>query len=591
VIRLEDSESVMIDRWGLGPVFEAEWLANSRRWQFYAGRMLFVTLVLIGLSSVWFAHAAGLEFASIQKLAELGQAFYRSIVFTQLMVVLIAAPAATAGAICQGKLRGNLAQELITDLSDAEIVLGKLAARLIPMLGMVCCTLPVLALCTLLGGVDPLALSATFAITLTVAIFGCCVALAVSVWGTKPYEVLLATFTIFACWLLALPIWENLAWAWSLPHAPWWAMVFNPFDLALAPTYRPRDVHLLVYVGFVLAMLGLSALLVVVAILRLRAVAIGQADGSFVRHRGRRLNFRFGRLRIASTPSLDDNPSLWYEWHRTRPTPWIRKLLRLYAGSAIAFSAIAILDALAMGGVIRGWIASYVNAFMVAIGLPLLVITATTAMVEERSRGSLDILLTTPLSSRGIVLAKWWSVFQQIAFLLVLPAINGVVLAWGTDQWPLVGWAVLYLLACGAGWTSIGLALSTWISRLGRAVFTAVALYTIFSLGLPVLATTIVRGPDASGLSMISPFYALFYLTLAIPEPQYVPSFFVWNVVWTVFWMVMAVGFLVATLATFDRCLGRLSERARRKRPSAVQLAATASVDPALDRAAQLAAG
>ena len=63
-------------------------------------------------------------------------------------MVMLAAPAATAGAICLDKARGTLLHVLVTDLSDAEIVLGKLAARLVPVLGLVACSLPVLALGT-----------------------------------------------------------------------------------------------------------------------------------------------------------------------------------------------------------------------------------------------------------------------------------------------------------------------------------------------------------------------------------------------------------------------------------------------------------
>ena len=72
-----------------------------------------------------------------------------------LGLVGLAAPAATAGAICLDKARGNLTLLFATDLTDAEIVLGKLAARLVPVLGLIACAAPVLALATLFGGVDP----------------------------------------------------------------------------------------------------------------------------------------------------------------------------------------------------------------------------------------------------------------------------------------------------------------------------------------------------------------------------------------------------------------------------------------------------
>ena len=46
---------------------------------------------------------------------------------------------------------------------------GKLAARLIPVLGLVACSWPVMVLASLLGGIDPLAVAIAFAIILAVA--------------------------------------------------------------------------------------------------------------------------------------------------------------------------------------------------------------------------------------------------------------------------------------------------------------------------------------------------------------------------------------------------------------------------------------
>ena len=131
-------------RWGLGPVFALEWLTTSRRWQVYAGRMLFVGCLLLGLACIWLAEVAGRPLGTIREQAATGQGFFAAIVHTQLVLILTVAPAALAGAICQDKERGNLLPMLLTDLSDAEIVLGKLAGRLVPLVGMVACSLPVL---------------------------------------------------------------------------------------------------------------------------------------------------------------------------------------------------------------------------------------------------------------------------------------------------------------------------------------------------------------------------------------------------------------------------------------------------------------
>ena len=136
-------------RLGPGPVFVYEWLTAARRWQLYALRVLFVGAILVGLAFVWYEmtlHRGVRETASLAELAAYGETIYLTIVSIELTLILLAAPAATAGAVCLDKARGTLDHMLATDLSNAEIVLGKLGVRLIPVLGLVACVVPVVAL-------------------------------------------------------------------------------------------------------------------------------------------------------------------------------------------------------------------------------------------------------------------------------------------------------------------------------------------------------------------------------------------------------------------------------------------------------------
>src|SRR5262245_10658133 len=128
---------------GPGPVFTFELLAAARRWQTYAARSAFVAGQLAALGMVWPA-VAGRGPLSIREQAEVSQRFYHLLAATQLALALLAAPAATAGAFHLDRARGTLAQVLATDLTAAEIVLGKLAARLVPLVGTVLCGVPFL---------------------------------------------------------------------------------------------------------------------------------------------------------------------------------------------------------------------------------------------------------------------------------------------------------------------------------------------------------------------------------------------------------------------------------------------------------------
>ena len=85
-------------------------------------------------------------------------------------------------------MRGTLLHMLITDLSAAEIVLGKLLARVAPVLCVLACTLPMMELVSLVGGVDPASLLSGFVICVGMAILGCSLALLFSLWVGKTHE-------------------------------------------------------------------------------------------------------------------------------------------------------------------------------------------------------------------------------------------------------------------------------------------------------------------------------------------------------------------------------------------------------------------
>ena len=161
-------------RLGPGPVFVYEWLTTSRRWQPYAMRAVFVWLVLIGMAIVEGDRPtqARRPLVSPHDAAVIGEQIYRTVALIELTLVLLVAPAVTAGAVCLDKARGTLDHMLVTDLSNAEIVLGKLGARLIPVLGLIACTVPVLALASLLGGIDPMALVGLFLVAIGCAVRG-----------------------------------------------------------------------------------------------------------------------------------------------------------------------------------------------------------------------------------------------------------------------------------------------------------------------------------------------------------------------------------------------------------------------------------
>jgi hypothetical protein len=265
-------------RWGPGPVFIYDSIVATRRWQLYALRFLFVLGLLSALLLGWYmtgimSRAAGVNAGGLtmRQLAALGQYFYYAIATTQLALVLLVAPAATAGSICLDRARGTLTHMCATDLTDWEIVLGKLGARLLPVLSLVVATVPVLALAGLLGGIIIEAIVTLTLITLTLAVFGCTLALAISVRATKTQEVLMAVYGIEGVWVMGPLIWMLLAQTAMFPGVPAWFMAINPFVMAWAPYAWPNYLGMGQLAAILAGTLALSAGFVVYATLRLRA--------------------------------------------------------------------------------------------------------------------------------------------------------------------------------------------------------------------------------------------------------------------------------------------------------------------------------
>ncbi|AGA27118.1 hypothetical protein Sinac_2826 [Singulisphaera acidiphila DSM 18658] len=555
-----------MERWGPGPVFTYEWLITSRRRQVYAIRSLFVAALLAGLAVVWWTEVAEHNPLTFGDLAKLGRSFYLAIVGTQFALVLTAAPAAMAGAICVDKSRGTLAHLLMTDLSDAEIVLGKLAARLISVLGILACTLPVLALGTLLGGIDPLLLTGAFLVALGLVFLGSTLAMALSVWASRPHEALLATYLLLAVWLLLRP-----TWVYTLNMGGWNAPTFlDPLGLTFAPGADAMGALTDSAIFLFLCCLA-SAALAFLSVRKTRSVAIQQMSCAVP---SRRVSPIAERIRRAipgwPSPSLDGNPVLWREWHRNRPSRGIVVLSILYATIVGTSSLAAMVSVLAHGA--RGnSIAPWVTGLGSSIGFLFLAVVASTSLAEERARGSLDVLLATPLPTRAIVLGKWWSAYRLVPWLIVAPVLITSSFVWimpGQEMIPflLTGWILSY----GAALTSLGLALATWITRLERVLVATITIHLLITVGWCCLVLTLCDRQESWGLAEASSFFGPGNLTAIMSMqskgangPLWDQSV-KWALGWIGFYLMVAYGLLHATLATFDRCLGRVSNAANR---------------------------
>ncbi len=569
----------MIGRFGLGPVFHAEWLVSSRRWQGYAlrsGIVAAVFAVLVLVCSVSPITRSGT--VSRERMAETSVDLYVVMIGVLLGAVGFVAPGATAGSICLDKARGNFDLLFATDLSTAEIVLGKLAARLIPVLGLVGCTIPLLAICLLFGGLQPIELAGAVLVVITCAVFGCVLAMTLSVWGQKTHEVLMGTYLFGIGWLLApvvLLVFRTLVpggWL-QVVLAPYQTLVLlNPAVQVLQPvdaTFRPFGLSgIAQQLFFGTVGLSVSVVLVGFTIWQIRSVVTRQR-GYVRKQRG---NYRLSRTWAGlysvfpgiPSPTLDGNPVLWREWHRRRPSRWTIAIWTIYFLFSGGFSLLIVGQLLLRRGFMPGFeMAAVLNAMQAGVGLLLLSVPATTSLSEERQRGSLDVLLATPLPTKTIVLGKWWGAFQMVPAIVILPVLVATVVSFETGAFygpVLIG---LYLLAFGAAITSLGFVIAIWNPKLGRAVGLTVGIFLFITFGFPFLLLLLGGGQDSLILCSASPLFGVGYTTglladLGNSDDLYSQCFFLTLV--TLGYILAAILLRMDSVNSFDRQLERLSE-------------------------------
>jgi ABC-type transport system involved in multi-copper enzyme maturation permease subunit len=540
---------------------------------------------------------------TLQAMAKVGEGFFYALAGIQISLVLLGAPAAAAGAICSDRASGALLHMFVTDLSDAEIVLGKLSARLTPILGMIACGLPVAGIAGLLGGIDFGALAGLFVVSLALTLLGCVLALAISLVAPKTHEVLMAVHLIEGLALLALPIWWVLAGPAGAPP-PAWFQKANPYMLVFSPYTRPGFVSAIDYERFVAVVVALSALLVAATTVCLRPVVVAQSGRA--EKAGHRIPAAIARLVPTLVgPSLDGNPVLWREWHRNRPSRMARRMWQGLMFVTALLAAWGTYDLILNGpGRARGGSAGLGLAMMLQLAFGFLILSATapTVLAEERVRGSLDLLLSTPLSTRSIVVGKWWGVYRRVFQMAPIPVYAVILMAATVPATrifpagvrlpyrvvPLMPWervaasavASADFLFSGALLVGLGLVFATWTRRLGRAVTLSVIAFFLLAIGLPILGELVFQQlmnvfgrPDwlidhrwamLSVMSM-SPIFGpthpidiLFDYSWTGRAPQWVAACAVILLKATLAFVVFCV-----SVASFDRSLGRVAERKR----------------------------
>ena len=568
-------------KFDVGPVFWCEWRrASQDRW-FYAARAALVGGLLAALAAVSWAASKSLDLTQSSSIGLARDWCYRIVVLTQISMLLLVAPASTAGAFSTEIARGHVLLMLVTGLSPAEIVCGTLCARLLPVLWGALCVFPVLVLCSRLVGISLLDLVHVEIVAVGTAVLGCTLALALSIGARRLHETLMATYVILLGWVLGLPILFMIGLTSVGRLIPvWlsrWSRDVNPYWIVRQPTsaawpYAPHEPWI-----FFACSISLAIALAAIASLRLRPSALEVTRAST------RVGW-FARLSIWPFVSLDALPVFWRECRLQQPSRWIGLLWRFYIVGAVFFSALSVWESATKAPRLTGWVGLF-NGFQAAVGLLLLSATVPAALAEDRARGSLELLLSTPIPTRSIVLSKWCAYYRAVPTIAFLPALVAFAHDGARERWIGAVLVAARMLAQGAAVTSLGIALAVWVRRVDRALILSATVMVMVTVASVPLAVVLFQGTSLSqGLASASPFLGIGLLTTSMSRsgPAEWSSRVGWAASWILIYSALGFGLLWAALASFDRCVGRVGGRSRTARSLAIQSAHSTGQSPVL---------
>ena len=138
----------------VGPVFTRELVTVPRRTRLYVSRATYVSALFVLMCTAWLILAGTQVIRSVGDLARFGATLFQILGPLQLALAILFSALLAASAVAQEKDRRTLVLLLLTNLSNSELVLGKLLAGMLNVLVLLAASLPVFMACALFGGVS-----------------------------------------------------------------------------------------------------------------------------------------------------------------------------------------------------------------------------------------------------------------------------------------------------------------------------------------------------------------------------------------------------------------------------------------------------
>jgi len=478
-----------------GPIFDKELRVASRRRRLYVLRFAYVGLLAAFILRLWYLvpHSVGTGGAVVQvsRLGEMGKQIVMAIMWLQFITGQLLATVLLSDAIGSEIRQRTLDSLLVTPIRTFQIVIGKLASKLLQAASLLAISLPMLAVVRVFGGVPWDFVVAGLCVTASAAVFSGAMSLMLSISSRHPYQAVMTVglwyFVIWGLLPIVLTALSNAGYLGSVPVLSVLRLT-NPL-VAMADLTRTMIGGLggplgpAVWPWHCLILLAMSAILLVWSARRTRRAAVATVS-TRVREEARDVASpgwkRWGRETIRP---VTGSPIVWKE----RRTP-------LFKGTRCGVSIVAglvaalIVTGLVILAILQG--PMYAVLFPVVQAIQLIFIIdlaagAAGAITREREARTWPALLTAPLDDAEIIKGKAVGVFRRnLPLLLPLIVLYPLMYYIGSASMKSeVRWAeVMLILPLGLGSTTvfllgIGLYFSARLKTTTAAVMATLAAY------------------------------------------------------------------------------------------------------------------
>jgi ABC-type transport system involved in multi-copper enzyme maturation permease subunit len=414
----------------LGPIFSVEMITGSRRARQFFVRALYGSVLLFAFWAAYEeTHQSGGR-ANLAQAANVASSFFQFFSVVQLLAVVLIGPALAASTVAVERERRTIEYLFATDLTNREIILGKMAAQLIQLSYVVLGGLPVLAFAMLMGGIAPEQLIAVLVITLSTLVTITVLAVAVSVWSPRARDAIMRVYLIlFVVLMIPAVLLPMLLSGTGLSN---WLVPLNEFLIQLNPFMASARStwpslaggrgagnvnwdpvwNLVMMHSIVTVILGALA---VWAVRRVHLRESGKAPKQSI------------RPRMSRRQQLGNHPMLWKEMITAKSSNKLgivgnlvlaAALLTLFATAGYCF--INFDEETCARTVV-------ITSDFLCCGTLLFIATrAAAAITSEKEKDTWVTLLSTPLTGREIIAAKVASSIYSGIWLLIL-----LIVLWG----------------------------------------------------------------------------------------------------------------------------------------------------------------